>query len=59
MLEGSFFFLGGARGYLYPRENDWLDPYGGMLLVGAKTQNVLHLHTQDQQGPRGGTLGIL
>lgn len=48
--------LRGGRWYLYPRENGWLGSCGGMLLVEARTWKVLHLHTQEQQGPRGRNL---
>ena len=34
-------------------------PGGGMLLVGEKIRRVLHLHTQDQQGPGKEILGSL
>lgn len=47
--------LGGGRGELHPRENGWLDPWGGMLLVGARIWKVPHLHTQKQQGLGKGT----
>lgn len=47
--------LGGGRGELHPRENGRLDPWGGMLLVGARIWKVPHLHTQKQQGPGKGT----
>lgn len=37
-------------------QDEWLDPCGGMLLVGARTWKVFHLHTQKQQGPGEGAL---
>ena len=44
VLEGSLFLEERGRvkerangRYLYPRENGWMGPGGGMLLVGART----------------------
>ena len=58
VLEGSLFLEERGRvkerangRYLYPRENGWMGPGGGVLLVGARTWRVLHLHPQGQQGP--------